>query len=96
MRCRVDLSAPFERGDSGWTHYLWQASVEIAGARPGDRSLLVRKGSGSASHPDPLLARTIAIEQAEAAMVPELREGLRKLLAGAAATPSPSAPNGSD
>ncbi len=82
VSCLVKLSPPFERGKSGWTHYLWEASVAFSDNRPGAPALFVHEDSGSASHPEPALARAMALEQAQKRVVPELREGLRKFLTG--------------
>ncbi len=55
VRSSVNLSAPFERGSHGFTHYTWTGSVTLSGDDGG--VMLVYKADGSASHRTPTLAR---------------------------------------
>jgi hypothetical protein len=72
IRCVVVLSAPFERGASGFTHHTWTGSVALEGntdreAHPEVRAdaLLVYKADGSASHKTPALALKRTLIDAE-------------------------------
>ena len=66
---RITLSAPFERGNNKWTHYLWDVSLELTEDDPAARAFLIVEDSGSASHPDSATAKRAAIGQAEKAIL---------------------------
>lgn len=55
--CRVELSAPFERGNDGWVHYIWQVTIEVRDRSDSGPALLVHQAEGSSSHPQASLSR---------------------------------------